>query len=80
MAAPTEIANSGAEVPNPTSITEIINDEIPKCTAVFDVLSTSISDPFQRKTTPMISTGSARIVGIIINGNPKTRQSGAEGG
>jgi len=28
-AAPTEIANSGAEVPNATTITEMINEEIP---------------------------------------------------
>ena len=66
IAAPTEIANSGAEVPNPTKITEIIKADTPSLIAVFAVPSTSISDPLYKRSIPMINAGIASPIVIML--------------
>ncbi len=65
-AAPNDIANSGADVPNATIINEIMIEDIPNFAAVLDVPSTRISDPFQRKIIPIINEGIAKTVSIIF--------------
>ena len=66
IAAPRDMANSGAEVPKATTITEIIRVETPNFAAVFDVPSTSASDDFQSIRIATMNAGSARMVGIMM--------------
>ena len=51
---------------NAGSGTEIINAETPSCAAVFDVPSTSMSEPFQRNITPIMNAGIVKVIGIIV--------------
>ena len=69
MAAPTDIENSGALVPKPTSKTDMIKAEMPRCAAVFDVPPTSASDPFHSNITPNKNIGidsNSRPLGSIV--------------
>ena len=61
------IDNIKATIPRARPITtEIISEDTPNCTAIFAVPSTSTSDPFQRRKTPIINAGNENIIEIIL--------------